>query len=1120
MIRTERVAISTMQARFAAALDKRPAARKCSEARRAFGAPRAIPFQLKVLALLLFAGSSQSGFSQVLPTGSLLDLNSSAQYGTANVFQNFSVTFTATTSGNNYVLFAFRQDPAYWTFGNVGLTVLGSSVNLLTDPTFTQGGNVSAQSGLQAPASWGIVYQTGTTPAASGFWAAPGSGGYSTTNVNSGTAGSWYDGAVGSFDGIYQGVDLVGGTSYTISFTALSNNPASTAGGIELGVFAGACLTLTGSDTACVPGNAGFTPLATPGQTANAGSSATNITSVVTASGLAANPQTVLPIFDGGTLTLDGTTLTPYSFTITANNGTIDLAGTSATISNPIADNSAGTPGSLAIINSGHGGALTLSAANTYSGSTTIGTGATLALSGVGSIASSSGLTNNGIFDISGVNSSTSIQSLAGTGSVLLGSKNLTLTNAIGSYSGTIAGAGSLTLQGGIETLTGTNTYLGGTNLYGGTVVVSADANLGAAAGVLNFNGGSLITAQGITSARAMTTSAAGGTINNAGNNNTFTGSISGSGGMTFTGSGITTLDAANAYSGVTSLTAGVLRLGNSGGLAGNLIVEPGAIFLPGSGSIAGSSTNAGVTLLTAGQSARIGGGLTNENMLSGAGTIVGNLSNGSTGTVIAGMPLMSASGKFAPMPGGGTTMVRGNVSMASGGDFIFAVAPTASPTSGPGGYAPNDAHTELDVTGNIHLGGKITVDASPGIYLKTTYVLINDPSPHASITGSFASTLVQGLPRQDGYYMTYNPDPQVLLTIYPKSPFLTSGSTTNEKNVAAVLDSAVKNSTGAFEEGLSSLFAQPAQVRNATLDRIDGELYADMPSVLTQGVRDSWSPVFAHIGLSDNVNADPGQSFWISTTGSVGQLQGDANASGIHENTTDFLFGGQSVWQGWTLGGAIGSSQIAASRDDVGDSASADLWQAGVFAGHDLGDARLGLLAGYSSGHVGFAQSSLQAYLWSGQARVAQTFPVTASDSVTPMATIDTAHLDLEGGHETGPLGVTVPTQSTTMADARLTLRLDHQLTIAGTPWTASAALGALEMFNVPQHTVGLTFNGAPDTPFYVAGVGPDRTLVEFTAGLATHVSDGLAVELGYRGFYGAHTRVNELNGKVNWTF
>jgi hypothetical protein len=226
-------------------------------------------FNKKVIAAILSWAMVSPTIAQVLPS---VDLLGRVQNNTANQFSNYSFNFTPTTTGANYVGFAFRQDPAYWAFGNVGLVASGSSTNLITNPLFVTGGAIPNGSGLQAPANWGVWYQNNTVPSAAGSWYAPGTGwNGTTTNVNTSTAGSWIDGAVGSFDGIYQGVNLTSGVSYTLSFSALSNNVVDN-NSIQLGAYAGACADTTIAATNCTMRSAtGFTSLATPAEAANAG---------------------------------------------------------------------------------------------------------------------------------------------------------------------------------------------------------------------------------------------------------------------------------------------------------------------------------------------------------------------------------------------------------------------------------------------------------------------------------------------------------------------------------------------------------------------------------------------------------------------------------------------------------------------------------------------------------------------------------------------------------------------------------------------------------------------------------------------------------------------------------
>jgi autotransporter-associated beta strand protein len=157
-------------------------------------------------------------------------------------------------------------------------------------------------------------------------------------------------------------------------------------------------------------------------------------------------------------------------------------------------------------------GTVTLTANNTYTGQTTISAG-TLALNSSGSIAASSGLVDNGTFDISAATSvaqssvavtgtqpaaaatasGATIKTLSGTGTVALGGKTLELSDAAGSFSGSINGSGGVTLTAGTENLSGSNGYTGTTTIGSGTLGVSgpssATSTINILSGTLSFIG-------------------------------------------------------------------------------------------------------------------------------------------------------------------------------------------------------------------------------------------------------------------------------------------------------------------------------------------------------------------------------------------------------------------------------------------------------------------------------------------------------------------------------------------------------------------------------------------------------------------------------------------------------
>jgi autotransporter-associated beta strand protein len=188
--------------------------------------------------------------------------------------------------------------------------------------------------------------------------------------------------------------------------------------------------------------------------------------------------------------------------------------------------------------------------------------------------------------------------------------------------------------------LTGANSYTGGTTVSGGALQVSADTNLGAAAGGLTLDGGTLSIGDGFTSARALTAAAGGGTIDTQANSLTLSGPIGGTGAITKSGAGTLVLTGSSgAYGGGFALDAGELRLdGTLGGTleaaagttlsgtgtAGNLIVA--GTLSPGNAA-AGTLSATGNATFRAGSTFAVGiaaaGGADRLNV-AGAATIEG----------------------------------------------------------------------------------------------------------------------------------------------------------------------------------------------------------------------------------------------------------------------------------------------------------------------------------------------------------------------------------------------------------------------------------------------------------------------------------------------------------------
>ncbi|PJT19240.1 hypothetical protein CN884_20850 [Ochrobactrum sp. 30A/1000/2015] len=175
---------------------------------------------------------------------------------------------------------------------------------------------------------------------------------------------------------------------------------------------------------------------------------------------------------------------------------------------------------------------------------------------------------------------------------------------------------GSLTKRGdGKLVLIADNGYSGGTILDGGTLSVSRDTNLGDASGGLSFDGGALQITDTMSSARSVALASGGGTIlvddtKTATFSGVFADAGSAKGSFTKAGAGTLVLSGTNTYKGGTTVSDGILQLGDGttdgsilGGVdlnGGNLVVaNQGATVLDGNISGTGSVTQNGTGKLT-----------------------------------------------------------------------------------------------------------------------------------------------------------------------------------------------------------------------------------------------------------------------------------------------------------------------------------------------------------------------------------------------------------------------------------------------------------------------------------------------------------------------------------------
>ena len=353
---------------------------------------------------------------------------------------------------------------------------------------------------------------------------------------------------------------------------------------------------------------------------------------------------------------------------------TIDSAGFNVTAASPFSG-----VGQLTKVGSG---TLTLTAANTYSGQTWIQSG-TLALSGGGSLANSSGVVADGTFDISGVTpTGVSVQRLAGTvatGTVLLGGKTLTITNANDTFAGTITGTGGLTVSGGTETLTGASNYTGATNVTGtGNLQI--------------LNGGQV-----------------NGTSATTLNGPSATATVSGAGSLLQTGT-LVLGGSAGGNAALNVLNGGVVRtvVNTDTQISSGSAAQTTTINVDGAGSLLDLA--GALRVGTGGPSSNARLNVTNGGTVESTGGFVGSF-NAATGTKTV---LISGPGSSWTMSGALSINGGGSVSVLNGG-VATAASSSIGTAPGMGSLLISGLGSDYSIAGNVTIGGNGTVTLDNG---------------------------------------------------------------------------------------------------------------------------------------------------------------------------------------------------------------------------------------------------------------------------------------------------------------------------------------------------------------------------------------------------------------------
>ena len=382
-------------------------------------------------------------------------------------------------------------------------------------------------------------------------------------------------------------------------------------------------------------------------------------------------------VTNNSNLVFDRSDPTTFAGNISGSGNVSQIGAGAATLSGVIS-------GTQSLTQAGTGSTI-LTNADTYSGTTTISQGSLQLGDGTtsGTITNTAAIVDNGNLTVDNPTTTTLSQVISGTGSLTQGGSGKTDLTAVDSY------AGATTIQNGALALDGAGNIGSSSGVHdNGTFDVSGISAAKTTVNALDGSGTVVMGGKSLTIADGNTTFG-----------NVFSGSASGTGGLTVAG-GTETLSGVNTYTGGTTVASGA-GLDLSGSVAGN-VTDNGTTTLDG-GTVGGTIADNGTLAVTS------------------SGGTAGSLSGSRNGTLDGNLTLTNAADTYAgTLSGAGGLTVNGGTETLSGANTYTGMTTVASAgTLDVAGSITGNASNAgtLNVTGTV--GGTVdntgTMDVNGG---------------------------------------------------------------------------------------------------------------------------------------------------------------------------------------------------------------------------------------------------------------------------------------------------------------------------------------------------------------------------------------------------------------------